>query len=76
MLLGIDKGNSNDEDRDNSSDWEPRVLCLHPHAERDYSNGNVGWDGDEHCTDRLCFYFEFHSEKGTTPRIKLINMLR
>jgi hypothetical protein len=63
VLLRIDKGNSDGEYRDDNGDREPRVLCLHPHAKRDYYNGKVvkvGWDGNEHCTDRLRLYFDFH----------------
>ena len=64
MLLGIDKGNSDGKDRDDNGDREPRVLSLHPRAERDYDDGKVGWDGNEHCADRLWFYFEFHLMMG------------
>ena len=64
MLLGIDKGNSNGKYRDDNGDRKPRVLCLHPRAERDYYDGKVGWDDNEHCADRLGLYLDFHPTMG------------
>ena len=39
-------------------------MSLNPRAERDHDDGEVGWDGDKHYTDRLRFDFEFHSKTG------------
>ena len=60
-------------------DRKPGILGLHPRAERDHNDGKISWYGDEHCTDRLRFYFEFHSimqhkwsgRRPTMPRILL-----
>ncbi len=36
-------------------------------AERDEDDGEISWH-DKHCTDRLRFYFEFHSKTmGVLP---------
>ena len=77
VSLGIDEGYCDGKDRHDDGDRKPGILGLHPRAERNHDDGEIGWDGDEHCTDRLRFYFEFHSMMGETPPVyKLINMLR
>ena len=40
---------------------------MHPRAKRHHNDGEIGWDNDEHCADRLCFNFEFHSIMGVMP---------
>ena len=76
-LFRIDEGDGDGKNRHDDGNWEPRVLGLHPRAERHDNDGEIGWDGDEHCADRLRSYFEFHSMMGEMPpAYKLINMLR
>ena len=33
----------------------------------DDDDGDIRWDGDEHCSDRLSCNFEFHSIVGLKP---------
>jgi hypothetical protein len=66
-LFRINEGDGEGKDRHNDSDRTPGVLGLYAHAERDHNDGKISWDGNEHCTDRLHFYFEFYSMMGVTP---------
>ena len=76
-LFRIDEGDGNRKDRHDDCNRKPRILGLNPRAERDHDDGKIGRDGDEHCTDRLRLYFEFHSMMGETPlACKLISLLR
>jgi hypothetical protein len=74
--LRIDEGYCDGEDRHDDGDRKPGILGLNSRAERNDNDGKLGWDGNEHCADRLRLYFEFHSIMGEMPLIKLINMLR
>ena len=66
-LFCVDEGYCNGKNCHDDGNWEPRVLGLHPRAERHYNDGDLGWDGDEHCANRLRSYFEFHSMMGEMP---------
>ena len=61
MSLGIDKGYGDGEDRHDDGDKKPGILGLYPRAECEHNDGEIRWDGNEHCTDRPRFDFEFHS---------------
>ena len=64
LLFGVNEGKCNGKDRDNDGEREPEVVSLYPCAERDHDDGEVGWDCNEHYTDRFSFDFEFHPEVG------------
>jgi len=67
VSLGIDEGYCDGEDCHDDGDRKPGILGLYPRAECEHNDGKISWDGDEHCTDRLHFDFEFHSIMGVMP---------
>ena len=67
-LFCVDEGYCDGKNCHDDCGQKPGILGLHPRAERDEDDGEISWHDDKHCTDRLRFYFEFHSKTmGVLP---------
>jgi hypothetical protein len=58
------EGDCDYKDSNDDGEWEPGILCEHPHTQGDDDDGGVGRDGNKYCAHGLRFNLEFHLKLG------------